>query len=194
MDTYTKGDLEANVSSADCSFWHDEDLWEQFPVAVRRMGRDYTEHDPHGLFSELEEWTEFKDMTEEEQEDTANWQGYAPECPGDHFEFGEFEVVLGHGFAKAIGREDMMTYLDYQDEAELLAESYRKWAEGCVYHIDVFNTVNGKSEGISYVTFEYDFPTAEEVWEYVNDRLPDMVAGATAQLALFGEPATPAVA
>lgn len=193
MDTYTKGDLEAVVTQSDCGFWHDAEEWEQLPVAVRRMGRDYTEHDPHGLFSELEEWTEFKDMTEEEQEDTANWQGYAPECPGVHVEDGEFEAIIGYDFDKAIGREDM-TREDYEREAGLLIDSYRRWADGCVYHIDVFNNVNGKSEGISFVTFEYDFPTAEEVWEYVNDRLPDMVADATAQLALFGEPATPAVA
>lgn len=193
MDTYIKGDLEAVVTQADCGFWHDEDFWGQFPVAVRRMGRDYTEHDPHGLFSELEEWTEFKDMTEEEQEDTANWQGYAPECPGDHFEFGEFEAVIGYGFGKAIGRKDM-TPEDYEQEAKLLIDSYRRWAEGCVYHIDVSNTVNYDFDQINFVTFEYDFPTAEEVWEYVNDQLPDMVADATAQLALFGEPATPAIA
>lgn len=193
MDTYTKGDLEAVVTQADCSFWHDEDLWEQFPVAVRRMGRGYTEHDPRDLFSELEEWLEFKDMTEEEQEDTANWQGYAPECPGVHVEVGEFEAVIGYGFAKAIGRKDM-TPEDYEQEAKLLIDSYRRWAEGYVYHIDVFNTINNDSGQINFATFEYDFPTTEEVWEYVNDRLPDMVADATAQLALFGEPATPAIA
>lgn len=192
MDTYIKGDLEAVVTHAESHDWFDAEVWEQFPVAVRRTGRGYTEHDPHELFSELEEWTEFKYLTEEEQEDMANWQGYAPECPGVHVEVGEFEAIIGYDFFKAIGREDT-TREDYEREARELIDSYRRWAEGCIYHIDVFNNVNGKSEGISFVTFEYDFPTAEEVWEYVNDQLPDMVAEATAQLALFGEPATPAI-
>lgn len=193
MDTYIKGDLEVYVSQAEPHDWFDAEVWEQFPVAVRRIGRDYTEHDPYGLFGELEEWTEFKDMTEEEQEATANWQGYAPECPGVHVEAGEFEAIISYGFGKAIGREDM-TPEDYEREARSLIDDYRRWAEGYVYHIDVFNTVNNDSGQINFITFEYDFPTAEEVWEYANDQLPDMVADATAQLALFGEPATPAMA
>lgn len=193
MDTFTKGDLEAHVSQAEPHDWYDAEVLERFPVAVRRIGREYTEHDPHDLFGELEEWAEFQGMTKEDREVITNWQGYAPECPGVHVEVGEFEAVIGYGYGKAIGRDDM-TPEDYEREARTLIDDYRAWAEGYIYHIDVFNNVNSDSDSACFVTFKGDFPTETEVWEYVNDQLRGMVADATAQLALFGEPGTPATA